>query len=544
MAGGKPETGFAAQKIGMVMKKVADNVLASCEILSSGQMRALESAAVASGCVTGAQLMQRAGAEVAGQIRLRWPVPGRVCVLCGPGNNGGDGYVIARLLHLAGWQVRVLGLDNAAPPDAARMRAMWQAIGPVAPLTLDALSAQSDDIFIDAIFGTGLTRPPQTEILAILRHLGSDPAYAGRVVAVDCPSGLDLDSGVLLGWPRHDGAGAPRAALTVTFDSPRLGHVLELGPQLCGRLVVADIGLAPWRDTAFAQPVATVAGPGFCAVRDDDLGLRLLDKGIASHKFDHGHVLVIAGGPGQGGAARLAARAALRVGAGLVTIAPPAAAMSEQLGSPEALMRRPVDTPADLEALLQDRRISTVLIGPGCGTARAASLLPAVLAAGRKAVLDADALTALAQRGDFDGLSGDHVLTPHGGEFARLFPDLAQGLSGQGADALSRVEAARQASGRAGAAVLLKGADTVIAQGETVRIQASSYDAAAPWLGTAGSGDVLAGLIAGLLARGFAAGHGAAVGAALHAAAGRHLGPGLIADDLVEAVPQVLRSIL
>ncbi|MDF3605572.1 NAD(P)H-hydrate dehydratase [Paracoccus sp. DMF-8] len=282
-----------------------------------------------------------------------------------------------------------------------------------------------------------------------------------------------------------------------------------------------------------------------CRGRFDDLARALLDKAPRAHKFDHGHVLVIAGGPGQGGAARLAARAALRVGAGLVTIAPPSTAMGEHAAAPDALMRRPVDGPQDLVGLLRDPRISTVLIGPGCGIERALSLLPAVLQAGRKTVFDADALTALSRHGGFQGLTQDHVLTPHLGEFARLFPDLARLLTADGPDTLSRVDAARTASLRAGAVVLLKGADTVIGRGGLpVRIQASCYDAAAPWLGTAGSGDVLAGLIAGLLARGFAAGHGAAIGAALHAAAGRVLGPGLIADDLPEILPRIIKNVI
>lgn len=534
------------------MKKAADEVLVHCQILSSGQMRQLESVAIAGGQVTGAALMERAGRAVAGQIRLRWPVAGRACVICGPGNNGGDGYVVARLLHDAGWRVRVLGADPAPgrvlPADAAQMRALWQAIGPVAPLTLAELLAEPADIHVDAIFGTGLRRPPQGDILDILRHLGGEAARTDHVIAVDCPSGLDLDSGAMLGWPRHDCRGAPRAGLTVTFDSPRLGHVLEVGPQLCGSLVVADIGLGPWHAQAFDLPPARVAGPGFCrraGGQNDLLARDLLNKGPRAHKFDHGHVLVIAGGPGQGGAARLAARAALRVGAGLVTLAPPSSAMHEHLGAPDALMRRPIDGPDDLSALLEDPRITSVLIGPGCGIERALALLPEVMRAGRKAVLDADALTALSRRGDMAGLNDNHVLTPHPGEFARLFPDLAASLAAIGDGALSRVDAVQMAARRAGAVVLLKGADTVIGRGEDpVHIQASCYDAAASWLGTAGSGDVLAGVIAGLLARGFAAGHAARIGPGLHAASGRLLGPGLIADDLPEAVPAILADLL
>lgn len=540
-----------------MVKKLAENLLASREILSSGQMRALEAAAIASGEVTGAELMARAGATVAGQIRLRWPLPGRVCVLCGPGNNGGDGYVVARLLHQAGWRVRVMGLDNTPPPDAARMKALWLAHGPVAPLTTAELRRASAELYVDAIFGTGLTRAPDADILSLLLHLGGrDGAgsfFADRLVAIDCPSGLCLDSGVMLGWPRGDCLHAPRARLTVTFDSPRRGQVLECGPELCGELVVADIGLGKWRGPrvtgGFDVAPARLSGPAFCrgesAYAPDRDALAMLGKRLAGHKFSHGHALIVAGGVGHGSAARLSARAALRVGAGLVTLAPPQTAMAEHALPPDALMRHPVDDPEDLARLLSDQRITSVLIGPGCGVDRAAALVPVVLSDGRGAVLDADALTAMSRRPDpVAGLTGAHVLTPHQGEFARIFADLADRLGqSPGAAVFSRLDAADEAARRAGCTVLLKGADTVVAAPDgRAHVQASSYDAAAPWLATAGSGDVLAGIIAGLLARGFHGFAAARIGAALHAAAGRLAGPGLIADDLPDALPAVFRA--
>lgn len=534
------------------MKNKADDWLASREILSCGQMRALESAAMASGRVSGAELMERAGAAVAGQIRLRWPGHGTVCVLCGPGNNGGDGYVVARHLHEAGWRVRVLGLDNDPPPDAARMRAIWHATGRVDPLTVDWLRRERDDVLVDAIFGTGLTRAPQGGIGELLQALGAPGMGApGRLVAVDCPSGLCLDSGSMLGWPRGDCGTAPHARLTVTFDSPRRGHVLESGPELCGEIVVEDIGLSPWRGLkpvgAFDDLPARASGPLFC--RAESQGTDILAKGTAANKFSHGHALIIAGGAGKSGAARLAARAALRVGAGLVTLAPPSDAMAEYALPPDALMRRPVDTARDLADLLADRRITSVLIGPGCGIERARDLLPAVLEAGRAAVFDADALTALAARGDcFARLGGQHVLTPHFGEFSRLFPDIAQRLTGSRSETergplYSRLDATTRAAARAGCTVLLKGPDTVIAgPSGAAHVHASSHEAAAPWLATAGSGDVLAGILAGLMARGTGPGQAARLSAALHAAAGRTAGPGMIADDLPEALPKVFRA--
>ncbi|MFD1797039.1 NAD(P)H-hydrate dehydratase [Paracoccus aurantiacus] len=259
---------------------------------------------------------------------------------------------------------------------------------------------------------------------------------------------------------------------------------------------------------------------------------RLLKAG--GHKYDHGHVLVVAGGPGHGGAARLAARAALRIGAGLVTLAPPASAMPDHSGMPDALMRIPVDDPAALADALRARRITAICLGPGCGVARAASLLPVALGAGLPCVLDADALTALADSAAAPG--PDVVMTPHGGEFARMFPDLGSLLSDQ-----ARVEAARTAAGQTGSVMLLKGPRTVIAasDGETRVNDATD----APWLATAGSGDVLAGMIAGLLARGLTPLDAATDAAHIHAECARRFGPGLIADDLPELIPAVLRGI-
>ena len=542
-------------------------MLSGTEILTTAQMRAMEAAAMESGSVSGLDLMERAGAAVAGHIRLRWPKAGRVTVLCGPGNNGGDGYVIARHLAQAGWRLRVLGLDNVPGPDAAEMKRLWQMTGPILPLTARALRRESSDLYVDAIFGTGLTRPPEGEIAAILRHLGGDHGesgfYRSRLVAVDCPSGLCLDSGAFLGQARQPGGPELRARLTVAFDSPKPGHLLERGPGCCGELVIADIGLHDWRvrqpdRSSCIRPASlTAIHPEFgiadsrrhadegrkCAAwlakRDDNSG----------HKFSHGHALILAGGIGQGGAARLAARAALRIGAGLVTIGPPRSALIEHAGPPDALMRRGVDDADALAAALQDQRISGLCLGPGCGLERAAALLPALLASGRACVLDADALTALAARG-FQGLHGNCVLTPHAGEFARLFPDLAARLGAppdQG-PAYSRLDAAADAAARCGATVLLKGPDTVIAEppprdcpdrpGRAVIH--SAFDI--PWLATAGAGDVLAGLIAGLLARGLPGLDAAATGALIHAKAARRFGPGLIADDLPEQIPGIFRG--
>lgn len=507
-------------------------MLEGSEIVTVAQMRAIESAAIGSEATSGLNLMTRAGRAVAGQIRLRWPKPGCVTVLCGPGANGGDGYVVARALAQAGWTVRVLGMPTRAGSDAAAARARWP--GPVLPLDADHLDRP--DLYVDAMLGTGLTRPPDATIAAVLRGL----AAADRpVVAVDAPSGLCLDSGVMLGLGRGPlPAFVPRATLTVAFDSPKPGHLLEHGPQVCGTLVVADIGLGAFRAAGTARltalwPRFDIADPRRGA--EDTQGLWLRKQASGGHKYDHGAALVMAGGPGAGGAARLAARAALRVGAGLVTLAPPAAAMAEHAGPPDALMRRAVDDADALAQMLSDRRGMALCLGPGCGVTRAAAMLPAARAAGRPMVLDADALTALA--GDPGPLPPDCVLTPHGGEFARLFPDLATQLS---TDTLARPKPVilREAALRIGAVVMLKGPDTVIADPQG-RVAIHS-DPHIPWLATAGSGDVLAGIITGLLARGLPAFDAACLGVRLHGAVARQHGPGLIADDLIDRLVPVI----
>jgi ADP-dependent NAD(P)H-hydrate dehydratase / NAD(P)H-hydrate epimerase len=541
------------------INKKADAMLTGTEVLTTAQMRAIESAAMASGQVTGLELMEHAGRAVAGHIRLRWPKPGCVTVLCGPGNNGGDGYVVARLLHRAGWRVRVLGTDNMPGPDAAEMKRRWAEIGGIGPLTNHALrNGAGSDVYVDAIFGTGLTRPPEGEIAAIISRIGGSGGnwdyYRPRLVAVDCPSGMCMDSGMMLGHPRYGDEFAPQMRLTVAFDSPKPGHLIGLGPILCGELVVADIGLRRRREGNADSPglrLATLEAiwPDFdipdARQIEPTRGHHLSKHSSTSpHKYSHGHALNLAGGPAGGGAARLSARAALRVGAGLVTLAPPQDALPEHSGPPDALMRRAVDDGEALRGVMNDTRINAACIGPGCGIDRAAALLAVLLRTGRGTVLDADALTALSQDpGLMAALHGKCILTPHGGEFARLFPDLAgrvEATPSQG-PAYSKLDAAREAAARCGAVVLLKGPDTVIANPDGRARIHSAFDI--PWLATAGAGDVLAGIITGLLARGFQPLDAASLGTLIHAKAARLFGPGLIADDLPDMIPQVLRAL-
>ncbi len=505
------------------------------EVLTSAQMRAIEGAAIRSGAATGLDLMERAGRGVVAAILAHWPTlatpPRRAMVLCGPGNNGGDGFVIARLLHERGWKVTLflLGQDGNLPPDAQANRDRWARCGAVRPLSDARHRLDAQDLVVDALFGTGLARPLDGEARELAMAISAGAAGDARIVAVDIPSGLCSDSGRVLG----DGAGVIPAALSVSFHRPRLGHYLAQGPAHCGWLRVADIGLE-----AGAAGAATLTGTPAPA---------RLAKGRLAHKYSHGHALVLAGGTGRGGAGRLAARAALRVGAGLVTLGCPPAAMQENAAQLNAIMQARIADAAELGARLQDDRINALCLGPGLGQG-ADALIGAALAAGRATLLDADALSIFAAAPDalFAQLHARCVLTPHDGEFARLFPDLAArlGTRPDTGPAWSRLDAVRAAAARAGCVVLLKGPDTVIADpAGRCAINAAHYDRAAPWLATAGAGDVLSGIVTGLMARGLAPMQAAETGAWLHIAAARQFGPGLIAEDLPEMLPVVFRAL-
>ena len=529
------------------------------EFLTAGQMRALEQAAIDSGEITGVELMERAGRGVVEATFEEWPelraTSHRAVVLCGPGNNGGDGFVAARLLKEWGWEVEVFLYGNAEklPADARVNYARWSAIGEVRDFSLRAFAdvyfrhadmrpAAGALLLVDAVFGTGLSRPVHGEAARALELVAEAAEFGhAKVVAVDTPSGLCADSGKVLG-------AAAAANLTVTFHRAKLGHVLQDGPQRCGTLRIADIHL-PQHEPTGTGAVDVPSG---------------LEKTLG-HKFTHGHALIVSGDHGRAGAARLAARGALRIGAGLVTVASPRGAMAENAARLDAIMLREVEDGEGLAEVLADKRINALCLGPGMGTGAAQTgLLALALAVSppsnippppapphggevRRLVLDADALTILSQRPDlFAKLHGCCTLTPHAGEFARLFPDIAEKLAAAGTKgpAYSKVDATREAAARAGCAVLFKGPATVIADPSgRCSINAAVYGRSAPWLATAGSGDVLAGFITGLLARGFSTFDAACAGAWLHVDCARSFGPGLIAEDLPEELPKVFRSL-
>ncbi|ETX14687.1 hypothetical protein OCH239_22040 [Roseivivax halodurans JCM 10272] len=512
-------------------------------LLTAQDMREIERSAMEDGIATGAELMERAGRRVVEALQAEWPDGGRTArraiVLCGPGNNGGDGYVVARLLHGLGWSVSVhgMGATEELPPDARANRQAWEGIGSVVPLSGDLRIGQDrPDLVVDALFGTGLTRPVDG-LGGLFRDIAECRALGcPRVVAVDLPSGLCSDSGRVIRAEGTEPAEAAIAAdLTVTFHRPKLGHYLSEGPSFCSRLVAADIGLRPEATAGKGVPLAAARAAA-------------LAKNNASHKYDNGHALVLTGGSGRTGAARLAARGALRAGAGLVTVGVPASAQLEVAAQLTAIMLTRVDDGEELASVLEDTRLNALCLGPGLGRDRVRALVPVAVKAGRGTVLDADALTAFEDdpAALFADLHEGCILTPHMGEFSKLFPDLAAPLKAapESGPATSRLDAARAAAARSGATVLLKGPDTVIASpGGAATIAASVYERAAPWLATAGTGDVLAGIITGLLARGFATLDAAASGAFLHAEAARGFGPGLVAEDLPEELPRVFRAL-
>lgn len=484
-------------------------------LLEPAEMSRADALTIAGG-IAGITLMERAGLAVADVVARR-PYPTRIALLCGPGNNGGDGFVAARILTQRGFRVRLglLGSRAALKGDAALAAGRWA--GPVE--AAEDMDFSAIDLFVDALYGAGLARDLDGPARALVERM----AQSGKpIIAVDLPSGLDGRTG------RVRGAAAP-AVETVTFFRRKPGHLLMPGRALCGKVRVADIGI-PDEVLDTIRPRAAANGP-------DEWGTGFPLPRLAGHKYDRGHAVIVSGGAWTAGAARLAARGALRVGGGLVTIATPADALLLHAASYAALMCRPAEGPEDLARLLEDRRFNAVVLGPGLGAGEVTTQrLAACAGAGRSLVVDADAITSFAGRPDMlaDLLSQARqaVLTPHDGEFARLFGHLPHIM-----EADSKLERARAAAACIGAVMVLKGADTVVAAPDG---RATIADNAPPYLATAGAGDVLAGLTGGLLAQGMPAFEAASAAVWLHGEAAREAGPGLVADDLPEALPKVL----
>ncbi len=485
------------------------------EILTVEQMYAADRWAMARG-TSGVSLMEAAGKACADAILERFERC-QVAVLCGPGNNGGDGFVIARLLRQAGWGVSffLMGEREALQGDAGHMAHQWN--GPVYSLTPDAV--ENADLIVDALFGAGLSK----DLEGTPRVLAETATARGiPVMAVDVPSGIDGDTGGVRGAAFH-------AALTVTFFRKKPAHLLLPGRTNCGETIVADIGI----EEAALDDLTIETFENGPAVWQAGFP-KLIEEG---HKYSRGHAVSVSGGPSATGAARLGARAALRIGAGLVTVASPPNALQVNAAHLTAIMLQRFEGAEGLTNLLEDKRKNAVLIGPGNGVgAETRENVQAVLTSGAATVLDADALTS------FEGnardlfvaienyFAGPVVLTPHEGEFKRLFPELEG----------SKLERARTAAQVAHAVIVLKGADTVVAAPDGRAVINAN---AGPELGTAGSGDVLGGMITGLLAQNMPAFEAAAAAVWLHGEAGAKVGRGLIAEDLPEQLPTLLQEL-
>ncbi|MDP3489990.1 MAG: NAD(P)H-hydrate dehydratase [Phenylobacterium sp.] len=477
--------------------------MAAKQILTVAEMAAADRAAVAAG-TSPLDLMARAGAAVAGAVVCRF-APCETIVLCGPGDNGGDGYVIARLLAEQGWPVRVAACAAPRSESARIMAAQWRGA------TLDLAGEVEAELYIDALFGAGLSGPLTGDVARVVQHLNATPE---RVVAVDVPSGLPGDTGQPQGV-------CGRAALTVTFHARKPAHVLEPGRGRCGEVIVADIGLSGTEAGLFEN------GPELWAQR-------FPWPTAASHKHARGRLVVVSGSAWNTGAARLAARAGLRIGAGVVTVLSPMDALPVNAAHLEAIMLRPFDTEAELEVLATE--VDAAVIGPAAGVNETTLMNVLALArTGAALVLDADAITVFQQDPEelFSVLDRDDVLTPHPGEFERLFPGVIDA-------APERISATRRAAQLADAVVLLKGPDTVVAAPDGRAAVALN---GSPWLATAGSGDVLAGFIGGLVAQGMDSFEAACAAAWIHAEAAHAHGPGLIAEDLPGLTPTVLETL-
>jgi hydroxyethylthiazole kinase-like uncharacterized protein yjeF len=519
-------------------QRSGENTLSAHELLTNEEMGRADRLAIEAG-TPGLALMEAAGRAVAASAAELGGTGASVTVACGPGNNGGDGFVAARVLRDQGHPVRVglLGKREALRGDAAIMAGRWQGeIESLSPATLAGA-----DVVIDAMFGAGLSRAldgAAADMVAAINGAGKP------VAAVDVPSGLNGTTGQAAGP-------VVQAAATVTFFRLKPGHLLLPGRLLCGAVRVADIGIA--------DSVLGGIAPRTWANRPELWLSHYPRPHLNAHKYTRGHAIVVSGPAESTGAARMGARAALRVGAGLVTLVGSTSATAINATHATAVMVRAVASDAALAEVLADERRNAVLIGPGAGvgTATAGTVLT-TLGSAAGAVLDADALTSFALSAAdapvkaaglgfvvraephptakvlFDaikGRKGAAVLTPHEGEFKRLFGDLPG----------SKLDRARQAAATSGAIVVLKGPDTVIAAPDG---RAAVNDNAPPWLATAGSGDVLAGLVAGLLAQRMPAFEAACAAVWLHGECANAFGPGLIAEDLPEILPQVLRGVL
>ena len=490
------------------------------EVLTTSEMGRADRLTIAEG-TPGFALMMSAGQAVA-EAAMNLVEEGPILVVAGRGNNGGDGVVAAAELAARGRDVSVILLceRDSLQGDAALAARGWKY--PVLPFNPQAIGKPA--LIIDALFGAGLDRPVKGDPLEMIEAVNANGA---PVLAVDLPSGINGTTGAVMG-------AAINAIETVTFFRRKPGHLLMPGRKHCGRVRVADIGIdAQVLDEIRPQTFENVPSSWQKSFPVPD---------IDGHKYARGHAVVVSGELASTGAARLAARGALRAGAGLVTVASPRDALAVNATALTAVMVRPIDTVVEFAEMIGDRRLNAVAIGPGAGVGdRTRDFVHTALSGKRGLVLDADALTSFAEAPErlFESIkaSGDVkvVLTPHEGEFPRLFSDISNKHPGR-----SKLERVRAAVERSGAVVLLKGPDTVVASPDG---RASIAANAPPWLATAGAGDVLAGMITAFLAQGVPAFEAACIGVWMHGEAAGEAGPGLIAEDLPEVLPAVFRRL-
>jgi ADP-dependent NAD(P)H-hydrate dehydratase / NAD(P)H-hydrate epimerase len=491
------------------------------ELLTNAEMAQADRQTIAGG-VPGIDLMEQAGRAVADAVVARYPAGSRVIAVAGPGNNGGDGFVAARLLVERGYRVDMLLTGETAnlKGDAALAAKSWtRPVGAADPRALAGA-----DVVIDALFGAGLDRPVEGLPRAVIEGMNAQRA---PVIAVDLPSGINGSSGAVMGT-------AVKAAQTITFFRKKLGHVLLPGRLHCGTTSVADIGI-PASVLREIKPQTFENTPALW-------GGEFPVPRATGHKYDRGHAVVASGPAWSTGAARLAARGALRAGAGLVTIASPREALPVNAVANLAVMVRAVDGARELTTLLGDRRLNAFAIGPGIGVGEATCELVLVALSGERAVvLDADAITSFssnpARLADALRKRGGRgtILTPHEGEFSRYFHALDEDTK-----AGSKLERARKAARLTGIVVALKGGDTVVTAPDGRAAIATNAPA---YLATAGAGDVLTGIAAGLLAQGMPAFEAGAAAVWLHGEAADAIGPGLISEDLPEALPRVYQTL-
>ncbi|WP_315833044.1 NAD(P)H-hydrate dehydratase [Bradyrhizobium prioriisuperbiae] len=491
------------------------------ELLTTMEMEQADALTIASG-IGGLTLMRAAGEAVA-EAAEHLAEDGPIVVVAGRGNNGGDGFIAAAELAARGRSVSVVLLCDRASlkGDAALAAREWR--GEVLPC--EPQSIGNPALIIDALFGAGLNRPAKGDPLVAIEAMNASGA---PILAVDLPSGINGTTGAVMGT-------AVRATETVTFFRRKPGHLLLPGRLHCGRVRLVDIGIG-------AEVLHAIRPVAFENIPELWQAVFPVPR-IDGHKYARGHAVVVSGGVASTGAARLAARGALRAGAGLVTVASPREALAVNAATLTAIMVRASDTPVEFAHLLADRRLNACIVGPGAGVGpHTRDLVLTALGGDRAVVLDADALTSFAEAPEllFEQIkSRDNpqvILTPHSGEFSRLFSRIKTET-----ETHSKLEQARAAAKLSGAVVLLKGPDTVVASPDG---RAAISANASPWLATAGSGDVLSGMIGAMLAQLVPAFEAACIGAWMHGEAGQEAGPGLIAEDLPEVLPAVLRRLL